>query len=302
MTAAAFFVDNLIKDIHHAYEHPWSDKVLAMWMPVAAYWIYSLLFHFLMKAELPYFEYYRIHEPEQVDKRNRVSVQRVITMVVFQQLTQIVLSIIVLTPETPEALAMKNEKALARYFSLTLLAFNTLSLPTTEHQAMVFAKAIYWCIIPALQFFAGMLIMDTHQYFLHRLFHMNKFLYKHFHSHHHRLYVPYAFGALYNHPLEGLLLDSLGAVVSSELTKMSPRMCVVFFTFSTLKTVDDHCGYALPWNPFQFLFANNVQYHDVHHQAYGIKTNFSQPYFTHWDKLLGTEMAEPRKTRVNKSQ
>lgn len=78
--------------------------------------------------------------------------------------------------------------------------------------------------------------MDAHQYFFHRLFHVNKFLYKHVHSHHHRLYVPYAFGALYNHPVEGFLLDSLGATIAMELTRMSPKMSMVFFTFSTLKT------------------------------------------------------------------
>ncbi|CAO3595324.1 unnamed protein product [Absidia cylindrospora] len=158
------------------------------------------------------------------------------------------------------------------------------------HLALNIANALYWVVIPGVQFFAAMVIMDTHQYFLHRLFHLNKFLYKHFHSHHHRLYVPYAFGALYNHPVEGFLLDSLGATLAFELTRMTPRMSMVFFTFSTLKTVDDHCGYYLPWNPLQFLFGNNVKYHDIHHQAYGIKTNFSQPFFTFWDKLLGTEM------------
>jgi sphinganine C4-monooxygenase len=38
------------------------------------------------------------------------------------------------------------------------------------------------------------------------------------------------------------------------------------------------------------LFGNNVAYHDIHHQHYGIKKNFSQPYFTHWDVLLNTRM------------
>ena len=37
---------------------------------------------------------------------------------------------------------------------------------------------------------------------------------QHMHSHHHRLVVPYAYGALYNHPLEALLLDTLGGVVT----------------------------------------------------------------------------------------
>ena len=63
-------------------------------------------------------------------------------------------------------------------------------------------------------------------------------------------------------------------------------MC--FFTGSTIKTVDDHCGYMLPWDPLQHLTSNNAGYHDVHHQSWGIKTNFSQPFFTFWDRVLGT--------------
>lgn len=61
-----------------------------------------------------------------------------------------------------------------------------------------------------------------------------------------------------------------------------------FFTCSTIKTVDDHCGYALPWDPLQHITSNNAGYHDVHHQSWGIKTNFSQPFFTFWDRFLGT--------------
>jgi len=109
--------------------------------------------------------------------------------------------------------------------------------------------------------------MDTWEYFLHRLFHTNKFLYRHFHSVHHRLYVPYAFGALYNHWFEGLLLDTVGAGISHGLSFMTIRQGIFLFTFSTIKTVDDHCGYALPFDPLQWLFPNNASYHDVHHQV-----------------------------------
>ena len=63
---------------------------------------------------------------------------------------------------------------------------------------------------------------------------------------------------------------------------------MAFFTGSTFKTVDDHCGYALPWDPLQHITSNNAGYHDVHHQSWGIKTNFSQPFFTFWDRFLGT--------------
>lgn len=103
------------------------------------------------------------------------------------------------------------------------------------------------------------------------------------------MYVPYAYGALYNHPVEGFLLDTLGASIAYKLAGMNTRQGLIFFTGSTLKTVDDHCGYALPFDPLQHLTSNNAGYHDVHHQTWGIKSNFSQPFFTFWDSILGTK-------------
>lgn len=100
--------------------------------------------------------------------------------------------------------------------------------------------------------------------------HTSPFLYRSFHSWHHRLYVPYAFGALYNHPLEGLVLDTVGAVGAQLIARMGARQAAVLFALSTLKTVDDHCGYRLPMDPLQMVFGNNADYHDIHHQVSGI--------------------------------
>lgn len=140
------------------------------------------------------------------------------------------------------------------------------------------------------QLFLAMVILDTWQYFMHRYMHQNKFLYKHIHSQHHRLVVPYAFGALYNHPLEGLLLDTIGGALAFLFSGMSPRASIFFFSFATIKTVDDHCGLWLPGNLFHIVFKNNSAYHDIHHQLYGSKYNFSQPFFVTWDRILGTYM------------
>jgi sphinganine C4-monooxygenase len=169
-------------------------------------------------------------------------------------------------------------------------------------------------------FLFSRLVMDTWQYFFHRFFHTNQYLYRSIHSVHHRLYVPYAFGALYNHWLEGILLDTLGAAVAHSLALMSMRQAILLFTIATLKTVDDHCGYSLPFDPFQLIFPNNAAYHDIHHrvgfslfpsprtstelalfdfQIWGIKYNFSQPFFIHWDVILNTRYlgAPPTKTK-----
>ncbi|KAK8947567.1 Sphinganine C(4)-monooxygenase 1 [Platanthera guangdongensis] len=158
--------------------------------------------------------------------------------------------------------------------SVSLLLFTAPSSPT----------------VILLQFMVAMVVMDTWQYFMHRLMHVNKFLYRHIHSKHHTLVVPYAFGALYNHPLEGLILDTVGGALSFLVSGMTPRTAIFFFSFATMKTVDDHCGLWLPGNILHLLFNNNSAYHDIHHQLYGTKYNFSQPFFITWDKILGTHM------------
>ncbi|KAH7128368.1 fatty acid hydroxylase superfamily-domain-containing protein [Dendryphion nanum] len=162
------------------------------------------------------------------------------------------------------------------------------SIPAFASWELLVAKVLYWYGVPALQFIAGFLLLDTWEYFLHRAMHMNKWLYVTFHSRHHRLYVPYAYGALYNHPFEGFLLDTLGTGLAYLMVGMTPRQSIWFFTCSTVKTVDDHCGYKLPFDPLQHITSNNAAYHDIHHQSWGIKSNFSQPCFTFWDRYLGT--------------
>ena len=172
---------------------------------------------------------------------------------------------------------------------MTLLSGQTTAAPAFAHWELLAAKSIYHLIVPFFQFVLAICIVDTWQYFLHRAMHMNKYLYTTFHSRHHRLYVPYAYGALYNHPFEGFLLDTLGTGLAYLLSGMTVRQSMWFFTCTTIKTVDDHCGYAFPWDPLQHLTSNNAGYHDVHHQSWGIKTNFSQPFFTIWDGILGTK-------------
>jgi sphinganine C4-monooxygenase len=135
-----------------------------------------------------------------------------------------------------------------------------LAAPAFAPWEILAAKIVYHAVVPALQFFLAIVVVDTWQYFLHRAMHMNKWLYTTFHSRHHRLYVPYAYGALYNHPVEGFLLDTLGTGIAYLVSGMTVRQSMVFFTASTIKTVDDHCGYSFPWDPLQHITSNNAGY------------------------------------------
>jgi sphinganine C4-monooxygenase len=177
-----------------------------------------------------------------------------------------------------------------------------ISAPAFTGWELSVAGFIYWYFVPTLQFMLAVSIVDTWQYFLHRAMHLNRWLYVTFHSRHHRLYVPYAFGALYNHPVEGFLLDTAGTGIGFLVSGMTNRQAMWFFTVSTIKTVDDHCGYAFPWDPLQHFTSNNAAYHDIHHQSWGIKTNFSQPFFIFWDRLLGTQWTGEVKLRYERAR
>ncbi|KAH7655873.1 sphinganine C4-monooxygenase protein [Dioscorea alata] len=245
-----------------------SDELLGTFAPILVYWLYSGLYIVLDGKAM---DNYRLHTRAEEDVKNIVSKMTVVKGVLIQQAFQIVVSLSLFTIISDDSGTVKAQPSL---------------------------------LVMVLQFLVAMVVMDTWQYFIHRYMHLNKFLYKHVHSKHHTLVVPYAFGALYNHRLEGLLLDTVGGALSFLVSGMTPRTGIFFFSFATIKTVDDHvggpcdhCGLWLPANILHVFFSNNSAYHDVHHQLYGSKYNFSQPFFVMWDKILGAYMPYSLETR-----
>lgn len=233
-----------------------SDEVAGIVGPVAVYWLYGGLYHALDFLPLQkQVNAHRLHSEKDLQK-NKVDFPGVVRGVLFQQALQMAVAYVLLM--------------------LDPMSQSSQKIPTVKTQCLQFAVA--------------MLVLDTWQYFMHRAMHESRFLYRHLHSWHHQLYVPYALGALYNHPIEGLLMDTCGGALAFVVSGMHPRTAVFFFCFATMKTVDDHCGLFLPFNPFQWTFQNNSAYHDIHHQLHGFKYNFSQPFFPIWDHLLGTYM------------
>jgi len=286
---------------------PFPDKYLSIFVPVAVYWICAIPFDFLDWLSPACLEKYRIHDSAEVQAKNKVSKSAVIGTVLFQQVLQVLLGYWWLEDDGNAKLNHPRSIQSILYF-LTQLVSQILGSESTHHFANatgpLFASWLYWWGIPSLQILWAMFVLDTWQYCLHRLFH-TRYLYRTIHSWHHRLYVPFAYGALYNHPIEGFLLDLLGSVVAMEAARMTVRQSIALFAIATAKTINDHSGWSLPLDPLQFMFKNNADYHDIHHQAIGIKHNFSQPFFVHWDRLLGTELTRDeleKKRQANRAK
>ncbi|KAF4350994.1 sphinganine C4-monooxygenase 1 [Cannabis sativa] len=241
------------------------DEVLGTILPIIVYWVYSGMYCLL---DLLVGNKYRLHSKEEEDEKNVVPKGVVIKGVLIQQFLQAMV-------------------AITCYYMVNI-----------NDGAYIVEKKTTSLINLIRQFISAMVVLDTVQYFMHRCMHQNKFLYKHIHSQHHQLIVPYAFGALYNHPLEGLFVDTFSGALAFLVSGMSARASIFFYTFATIKGVDDHCGICLPGNIFHVIFKNNTAYHDIHHQFYGNKYNFSQPFFVMWDKLLGTYMPYSVEKRI----
>ncbi|TYI93644.1 hypothetical protein E1A91_D02G149600v1 [Gossypium mustelinum] len=230
-----------------------SEELLATLVPIAVYWIYSGMYVMFESR----FEKYKLHSKKEEEEKNLVSRKEVFKAVLCHQVMSIAINLF-----TYAVTREKDGEASPK---------KSLTLPLLAKQLVI-----------------AMVVIDTWSFFVHWYLHQNKFLYKHLHVPHHRLVVPYSFGGQYMHPIEGFL-DTMGGTLAVLLSGMSPRTAMFFSSFTILKLVDDHCGMKLPGNPFYLLFNNNSAYHDVHHQLYGTKYNFSV-YFDIWDRILGTYM------------
>ncbi|EFW21841.1 sphingosine hydroxylase [Coccidioides posadasii str. Silveira] len=286
-----------------------SDKILIVVLPVAVYWFFSLIFQAC--DDNGWLSKYKLHTPEEFLKRNRIRKRDVIQGVLIQHVLQVVVGIGLAYFEPDEIVNEQQnivtwvqriqlgKEYLPSLFAITgidlLSLAEKVNLPAQCASAVGFAgwqvavaKTIYYVLIPAFQYALAAFFVDSWQYGIHWCMHKNRWLYRTFHYRHHQLYVPYAFGALYNHPLEGFVQDTIGSLLAFRVAQLSIRQGIYFFTFATLKTVDDHSGFLLPWDPLQLFTDNNALYHDIHHQSWGMKTNFSQPFFSFWDRVFGT--------------
>ncbi|OEL32283.1 Sphinganine C4-monooxygenase 2 [Dichanthelium oligosanthes] len=233
------------------------EELVVTLAPVAVYWAYACIYEALLQRTTV-LDRYRLHSRRDEETKNIASRKDVVRGVLLQQAIQVAISVAVLKLEGHGAASDDGRTAPEPFLVL------------------------------AARFGVAMLVLDAWQYFMHRLMHSVPYLYRRFHSWHHRVAAPYAYASQYGHPVDGVLTETLSGAAAYLISGMSPRVAAAFFAFATVKGVDDHCGVSAPWNPLQAVFRNNAAYHEVHHQRGGGRRNFSQPFFVVWDRLLGT--------------
>jgi lathosterol oxidase len=147
------------------------------------------------------------------------------------------------------------------------------------------AHSVLWAIatVPLL-----LLGQDAHIYWVHRLLHENKWLFRKIHITHHYSTNPSPFTTFAFHPVEGLML----AVFNILFIFLVPTYFGSFAVYQVaalLFNLNGHLGADLlpkRWKRHPLLrYLNRADLHGDHHRFYN--WNYA-PFFTHWDHWGGT--------------
>ncbi|MEQ2240175.1 Cholesterol 25-hydroxylase-like protein [Ilyodon furcidens] len=179
--------------------------------------------------------------------------------------------------------------------------WNCLALTLYNHLIFIFPLTVLnWYLRPVLlpleapplphllaQVLVCLLLFDFQSFIWHLAHHKVPWLYRTFHKLHHTYTSTSALTAEYSGAWETLSLG-LFAAANPLLLGCHPLTEMVFFIVNIWLSVEDHCGYDLPWATHRLIpfgLYGGSRHHDLHHLK--SKYNYA-PYFTHWDRLAGT--------------
>lgn len=135
-----------------------SDPNLAVLAPVIAYWSLSLIFEAIDRSQLSFFEKYRIHEPEEVKRKNKVSAKTVVYAVIVQQIFQTMLGWFILDEEEAIRETFRDHSSelitYGKYINkaITLLLGQESGHRVLSNYGPQLISFMYWWGVPVLQF------------------------------------------------------------------------------------------------------------------------------------------------------
>lgn len=135
-------------------------------------------------------------------------------------------------------------------------------------------------------FAATALINDTLFYWAHRLLHSNNWMYRNFHSQHHRFVDSIGIAAEFASPVESIFANVIPTFLGLFICRAHVVTAGLWLFWRIGETVEAHSGFAFPWSPFQLPFGLGARAHDWHHShnrgVYGM--------FAFWDRIMGTDI------------
>lgn len=120
-----------------------------------------------------------------------------------------------------------------------------------------------------------LLIEELLFFYLHYIFHKNKYLFKKIHYKHHKWKEPVAVSALYAHPVENILCNFLPLLIGIYITKLNFYYVIFMIAFVTTNAVLVHSGYN-----FRKKINNHYKHHKNLNKQFGILGIFDRIYKT----------------------
>lgn len=178
-----------------------SDLHLLLILPTIAYWVYGLLFYWV--DQNGHLQAYRLHTPDELLKRNRVPMSKVVYSILFYQFVTTALGFWLMRNAEPDiggredydiatwALRIREISHGLRLLLLVSAKANSANneFPSANYSRedpymsgylsweLIAAKGTYYYLVPAFQFAVAIFVADTWQYFEHRIVHINHYLY-----------------------------------------------------------------------------------------------------------------------------
>ena len=122
--------------------------------------------------------------------------------------------------------------------------------------------------------FLGMLVMDTFQFWNHYALHKIPGAYKYVHYVHHSMGDPSPSESVLVHPFEGVI----GTPIMVSMFMFSGLSFAIFVIITGMTYASFVCEHTIT-TPYK--------YHYIHHNV-NINKNFEAPFFSFWDRLMGT--------------
>lgn len=142
------------------------------------------------------------------------------------------------------------------------LPFNIVISPLWEYYGCTW-ESIHYSIFDVI------IILLTEEiifFYLHYLFHKQRYLYKKIHYKHHKWIDPVAVSALYAHPIEVIFCNYMPLIIGFFITHFNFYYALSFIAIGTINALYVHSGYSITCSKK----VGHYQHHLIYNKQYGV--------------------------------